>query len=125
MNKVLIIDDALFMRKLIRQALEPFGFEINEAENGLEGINKFNEFNPDVTTLDIVMPEMDGLEVLKRIRDQKPNSPVVMITAVDQRESMLKAMKLGVTDFIVKPFDEDRVISAVEKAIQITKEMTK
>ncbi len=118
MSTVLIVDDALFMRKMIRSALEPLGFDIiGEAKNGKEGIEMFNQYRPDLTTLDIVMPELDGLEVLKEIRKGDSEAKVVMITALDQRESMVKAMKLGVSDFVVKPFDEDRIISAAEKAL--------
>ncbi|OVE81424.1 two-component system response regulator [bacterium M21] len=118
MAKVLIVDDALFMRRMIRNALEPLGFEIvGEASNGVEGLQMFNELSPDITTLDIVMPEMDGIETLEKIREQSPDAKIIMITAVDQRDSMLQAMKLGVSDFVVKPFDEDRIISAAEKAL--------
>lgn len=118
MNKILIVDDALFMRNLIRDALEPLGFVIaGEAENGVEAVNKFQSLHPDLTTLDIIMPEMDGLEALKAIRGFSSDAKVIMITAVDQRDAMLQAMKLGVSDFIVKPFDDRRVISAVEKAL--------
>ncbi len=118
MTKVLIVDDALFMRRLIRGALEPLGFEIaGEAANGAEGVEKYREIKPDLVTMDIVMPEKDGLEALKEIRAENPDARVIMITAVDQRDSMLHAMKLGVSDFVVKPFDEDRIISAAEKAL--------
>ena len=118
MVKVLIVDDALFMRRMIRMALEPLGFEIvGEAENGRVGVEQFKKLKPDLVTMDIVMPEMDGLEALEAIRAEDPEAKVIMITAVDQRESMLKAMKLGVSDFVVKPFDDDRIISAAEKAI--------
>lgn len=117
MTSILIVDDALFMRKLIRDALEPLGFEIvGEAENGAEGLEKFEALKPDVTTLDIVMPEMNGIEMLGEIRRKHPEAKVIMITAVDQRDMMLDAMRLGVADFIVKPFDEERVVAAVEKA---------
>ncbi|MBF0120584.1 MAG: response regulator [Desulfobacterales bacterium] len=122
MSTVLIVDDALFMRKKVRDALEPFGFKIiGEAQNGKDAVKKFEELNPDVITLDIVMPEMDGIEVLAKIREKNKSIPIIMITAIDQRESMLKAMKLGITDFIVKPFDNNRVVSAVQKAVQRTK----
>jgi two-component system, chemotaxis family, chemotaxis protein CheY len=118
MAKVLIVDDALFMRRMIRGALEPLGFEIvDEAENGRVAVEKYKELRPDLTTLDIVMPEMDGIEALKEIREHDPDAGVIMITAVDQRASMLQAMKLGVSDFVVKPFDEDRIISAAEKVL--------
>lgn len=118
MSNVLVIDDALFMRQMIKNALEQVGFTIvGEAANGKEGLAMFNELKPDLVTLDIVMPEMDGLEVLQNIRETDKIAKVIMITAVDQRDSMLTAMKLGVTDFVVKPFDDDRIISAAEKAI--------
>jgi two-component system, chemotaxis family, chemotaxis protein CheY len=118
MSTVLIVDDALFMRRLIRTALEPLGFEvIGEGSNGREAVELFTATKPDLVTLDIVMPEMDGLEALASIRAADKQVPVIMITAVDQRDSMLRAMKLGVSDFVVKPFDEDRIVSAVEKAI--------
>jgi two-component system chemotaxis response regulator CheY len=118
MSRILIIDDAMFMRHMIRSALEPLGFEIvGEAVNGAQGIDMFRALKPDVTTLDIIMPEMDGLEALRNIRQEAPLANIIMVTAVDQRESMLQAMRLGVSDFIVKPFDDDRVISAVQKAI--------
>lgn len=118
MTRVLIVDDALFMRRLIRGALEPLGFEIaGEAVNGADGVEKFKALQPDLVTMDIVMPEKDGIEALREIRTLEPGARVIMITAVDQRDSMLQAMKLGVSDFVVKPFDEDRIISAAEKAL--------
>lgn len=119
MSSVLIVDDALFMRQMIRDALEPLGFdEVLEAENGREGLEMFVKHKPDITTLDIVMPEMDGIEVLQGIRSRSKDAKVIMITAVDQREMMLQSMKLGINDFIVKPFEEERVISTVEKVLQ-------
>ncbi len=118
MHRILIVDDALFMRRLIREALEPVGFEIvGEAENGLEALKIYDAEKPDLMTLDIIMPEMDGIQVLQEIRKKYPDAKIIMITAVDQRDCMLKAMSLGVSDFIVKPFDDTRVVSAVEKAI--------
>ncbi len=118
MSSVLIVDDALFMRKLIREALEPLGFNIaGEAQNGAEAINSYNILKPDLITMDIVMPDMDGLQALKIIRETSTDVRVIMITAVDQRDSMLEAMRLGVSDFVVKPFDDDRIVSAVEKAM--------
>ncbi len=120
MARILIVDDALFMRKLIREALESVGFEIaGEAADGAEGLRLFRELAPDVVTLDIIMPDVDGLECLRAIRAEQPDARVVMVTAVDQRESMLEAMELGVSDFIVKPFEDARVISAVQKALAV------
>ncbi len=118
MTSVLIVDDAIFMRKLIRDALEPIGFTIcGEASDGNQAIERFRELKPDITTLDIVMPNADGLAALAGIRQLDPKAKVIMVTAVDQRDAMLRAMHLGVSDFIVKPFDADRIVAAVEKAL--------
>lgn len=117
MKSILIVDDALFMRSLIRKALSPLGYSIvAEAENGRQAVELCSEHHPDLVTLDIVMPEMDGLEALAVIRRNHPSTRVIMVTAVEQRESMHKAMALGIADFIVKPFDEGRIISAVDHA---------
>jgi two-component system chemotaxis response regulator CheY len=115
--KILIVDDALFMRAMLRKALEPLGYEINEAENGREAVEQCRLWKPDLITLDIVMPEMDGLQALAAIRKEMPATRVVMVTAVDQREPMREAMNLGISDFIVKPFDENRVVSAIDRAL--------
>lgn len=118
MTRVLVVDDALFMRKLIRDALEPIGFTIcGEAGDGNQAIERYRELQPDITTLDIVMPNADGLVALAGIRQLNPKAKVIMVTAVDQRDAMLRAMHLGVSDFIVKPFDADRIVAAVEKAL--------
>lgn len=117
MKRILIVDDALFMRRLIRQALEPLGFVIcGEAGDGASAIERFQALRPDVTTLDIVMPGSDGLAALAGIRAIDPRARVVMVTAVDQREAMLHALRLGVSDFVVKPFDADRIVAAVSGA---------
>ena len=118
MTKILIVDDALFMRKLIKDALKPLGFDIvGEAANGQEAIEKFKELQPDLVTLDIVMPEVTGLQALVEIRKLSKTVKVIMITAVDQRDSMIQAMDLGVSDFVVKPFTSERIIAAVEKSL--------
>lgn len=118
MATVLIADDAMFMRKLIREALEPLGFDVvGEAENGQQAVELHAELKPDLTTLDIVMPEMDGLSALEAIKKSHASAKVIMITAIDQRAEMLRAMRLGVSDFVVKPFDAERIVSACEKAL--------
>lgn len=118
MTRVLIVDDAMFMRKLIRDALEPLGFTVcGEAADGDQAVERWRELRPDLTTLDIVMPKADGLAALAGIRRIDPRAKVIMVTAVDQRDAMLRAMHLGVSDFIVKPFDADRIVAAVEKAL--------
>jgi two-component system chemotaxis response regulator CheY len=115
--KILIVDDALFMRATLRQALEPLGYEIREAENGRQAVEMVCDWHPDLVTLDIVMPEMDGLQALAEICRSSPGTLVVMVTAVEQRQPMQEAMRLGISDFIVKPFDEARVISAIDRAL--------
>lgn len=118
MSKILIVDDALFMRKMIRDALEPLGYEIaGEGQDGREALDLYEETHPDLTTLDIIMPGMDGLETLRELRKRDPEAKVIMITAVDQKPMMQEAMRLGVSDFIVKPFDDTRVVSAIQKAL--------
>jgi len=121
MTKILIVDDALFMRQVIKNALTPLGFDIvGEAENGTEGVEKYMALKPDLVTMDIVMPGEDGISALKKIKEFNPDAKVIMITAVDQRDSMLEAMHLGVADFVVKPFDNERIVSAIEKALGTT-----
>jgi two-component system chemotaxis response regulator CheY len=118
MTRVLIVDDALFMRKLLRDALEPLGYTIcGEAADGNAAIQSYRELRPDITTLDIVMPTADGLVALAGIRKLDPKAKVIMVTAVDQRDAMLQATRLGVSDFIIKPFDADRIVLAVENAM--------
>jgi len=117
MSRILVVDDALFMRSLIRNALEPLGYEIDEAANGREALERCRAAAPDLVTLDIVMPEMDGLEALAILRREMPAVRPIMVTAVDQREPMEQAMALGICDFIVKPFDDSRVISAIDRAL--------
>lgn len=118
MKKILIVDDAAFMRRLIRNALESVQYEIcAEAANGREGVELFRQHKPDLVTLDIVMPEMDGVAALRAIRSEWPSARVIMITAVDQRQYMQQVLELGVSDFVVKPFDDDRIVMAVERAL--------
>lgn len=118
MAKILIVDDASFMRRLIRNALESVHYEVcAEAENGKQGVNLFRQHQPDLVTMDIIMPEMDGLTALRQIRAEFPQARIIMITAVDQRQYMQEALEAGVNDFVVKPFDDDRIIMAVERAL--------
>ena len=118
MTRILIVDDSMFMRKLIRDALQPLGFTIcGEAADGNEAVARFRELRPDLTTLDIVMPHADGLAALAGIRELDPTAKVIMVTAVDQRDAMLRATRLGVCDFVIKPFEPDRIVGAVEKAL--------
>jgi two-component system chemotaxis response regulator CheY len=118
MARVLVVDDAAFMRKMVSDALTGGGHEIvGEAANGAEAVQRFQELRPDIMTLDITMPEKDGLVALKEIIAVDPGAKVVMCSALGQESKVLESIKLGAKDFVVKPFQVDRVLSAVEKAL--------
>ena len=118
MARVLVVDDAAFMRKMVSDALAKGGHEVvGEASNGLEAIERYQELRPEVTTLDITMPEKDGLAALKDIMALDPTARVVMCSALGQESKVLEAVKSGAKDFVVKPFQADRVIDAVGKAL--------
>ncbi|HEX5925401.1 MAG: response regulator [Solirubrobacterales bacterium] len=118
MARVLVVDDAAFMRKMVSDALTGGGHEIvGEAANGAEAVQRFQELRPDIMTLDITMPEKDGLAALKEIIAVDPGAKVVMCSALGQESKVLESIKLGAKDFVVKPFQVDRVLSAVEKAL--------
>jgi two-component system chemotaxis response regulator CheY len=118
MARVLVVDDAAFMRKMVSDALTGGGHEIvGEAANGAEAVQRFQELRPDIMTLDITMPEKDGLAALKEIIAADPGAKVVMCSALGQESKVLESIKLGAKDFVVKPFQVDRVLSAVEKAL--------
>ncbi len=117
-KRVLIVDDAPIIRLMIKDILQYNGYEVcGEGSNGREAVEKFKELKPDLVTMDIIMPEMDGIEALQAILGLDPGAKVVMVTAIDQRESLIKAIRIGATDYIVKPFENERVISAVKKAL--------
>ena len=118
MARVLVVDDAAFMRKMVSDALAKGGHEVvGEAGNGVEAVARFQELKPDLMTLDITMPEKDGLAALADIMAADPSARVVMCSALGQESKVLEAIKLGAKDFVVKPFQPDRVIEAVGKAL--------
>ena len=118
MARVLVVDDAAFMRKMVSDALTGGGHEIvGEAANGDEAVQRFQELRPDIMTLDITMPEKDGLAALREIIAADPGAKVVMCSALGQESKVLEAIKAGAKDFVVKPFQVERVLSAVEKAL--------
>ncbi len=118
MARVLVVDDAAFMRKMVTDALTGGGHEIvGEAGNGEEAISRFQELRPDLMTLDITMPEKDGLAALKEIIAIDPGAKIIMCSALGQESKVLESIKLGAKDFVVKPFQPDRVLSAVAKAL--------
>lgn len=116
MAKVLIVDDAAFMRISIKNTLTKNGYEvIGEAENGRVGVEKFKELSPDIVTMDITMPELSGLDALKEIMQINPAAKVVMVSAMGQEAMVRDAILSGAKGFIVKPFKEDGIISALKK----------
>ncbi|MBO5033416.1 MAG: response regulator [Lachnospiraceae bacterium] len=116
MAKVLIVDDAAFMRMTIKKMLEAHGHTAaGEAANGVEAVKKFMELKPDVVLLDITMPEMNGVEALKRIKEADPSARVIICSAMGQQAMVAQAIQYGAKDFIVKPFEEDRLIASVDK----------
>jgi two-component system chemotaxis response regulator CheY len=118
MARVLVVDDAAFMRKMVSDALAKGGHEVvGEAGNGAEAIARYQELKPEVTTLDITMPEKDGITALKEIIELDPSARVVMCSALGQESKVLESIKLGAKDFVVKPFQADRVLEAVGKAL--------
>lgn len=122
MLKLLIVDDAMFMRTMIKNIVKDSDFEVvAEAENGLEAVKKYDEVKPDIVTLDITMPEMDGLEALAQIMAKDPSAKVIMCSAMGQQGMVVDAIKKGAKDFIVKPFQADRVLEALEKATEVEK----
>lgn len=118
-KSVLICDDAAFMRVMIKDILTKNGYDVaGEAENGLKAVEKYNETKPDLVMMDITMPEMDGIQALKKIKAIDANASVVMCSAMGQQAMVIESIQSGARDFIVKPFQPDRVIEAVKKAVE-------
>jgi two-component system, chemotaxis family, chemotaxis protein CheY len=118
MARILVADDAAFMRMMIKNILTQNGHEVvGEAENGAEAVARYAELKPDVTTMDITMPEKDGIAALKEILAADPSAKVVMCSALGQEAKVIESIRSGAKDFVVKPFQQDRVLSAVTKAL--------
>jgi two-component system, chemotaxis family, chemotaxis protein CheY len=118
MARVLVVDDAAFMRKMVSDALAKGGHEVvGEASDGNEAVDRYRELRPEVTTLDITMPEKDGLAALQEIIALDPDARVIMCSALGQESKVLESIKIGAKDFVVKPFQADRVLGAVDKAL--------
>ncbi|MBR0163376.1 MAG: response regulator [Lachnospiraceae bacterium] len=117
-KNVLICDDAAFMRMMIKDILSKNGYNVaGEAENGAKAVEKYNELKPDLVLMDITMPEMDGIQALKAIKGGDANACVIMCSAMGQQAMVIEAIQAGAKDFIVKPFQADRVLEAVKKVI--------
>ncbi|MBL4932895.1 MULTISPECIES: response regulator [Clostridium] len=118
MSRVLIVDDAAFMRMMIKDILEKNGFEVvGEANNGIKAVELYKKEKPDVVTMDITMPDMDGIEAVKQIKEFDPSARVIMCSAMGQQSMVMDAIRAGAKDFIVKPFQADRVLEAIKKTI--------
>ena len=121
-KNILICDDAAFMRMMIKDILTKNGYNVvGEAENGAKGIEKYNELKPDLVLMDITMPEMDGIAALKGIKAADPKASVIMCSAMGQQAMVIESIQAGAKDFIVKPFQADRVLEAVKKVVAFYK----
>jgi len=117
-KNILICDDAAFMRMMIKDILTKNGYTVaGEAENGAKAVEKYNELKPDLVLMDITMPELDGIQALKKIKAMAPNAVVIMCSAMGQQAMVIESIQAGAKDFIVKPFQADRVLEAVKKVI--------
>ncbi|MDA3732599.1 response regulator [Niameybacter massiliensis] len=117
-NRVLIVDDAAFMRMMIKDILSKNGYEVvGEAENGVKAIEKYKELTPDLVLMDITMPEMDGIQAVKNIKAIDGNAKVIMCSAMGQQAMVIESIQAGAKDFIVKPFQAERVLEAVRKVV--------
>ncbi|MGC8832575.1 MAG: response regulator [Armatimonadota bacterium] len=117
-KRVLIVDDAMFIRHTLKRIISEAGYQVaGEADNGQAGVEQYKSLKPDAVFLDITMPVMDGLEALQQIKAIDPNAVVIMCTALGQESMVLEALKAGAKDYIVKPFQPDRVINGLAKAI--------
>ena len=117
-KNILLVDDAAFMRMMLKDILTKNGYNVvGEAENGLQAIEKYKELKPDLTILDITMPEMDGIAAAKGIKAADPDALIVMCSAMGQQSMVVESIQAGARDFIVKPFQHARVLEAVQKVI--------
>ncbi|WP_067840134.1 response regulator [Amphibacillus sediminis] len=118
MARILVTDDAAFMRMQLKNIFQSLGHEVvGEAENGQVAVDLYNELKPELVTMDITMPEMNGVEAVRKIKENDPNATIVMCSAMGQQQMVLEAIQAGAKDFIVKPFDQERIKQAIEKIL--------
>lgn len=117
-KRILIVDDAAFMRMMIKNIVTKNGYEVvGEAENGQAAVELYKQHKPDLVTMDITMPEMNGIEGVKAIRSIDPNANIIMCSAMGQQAMVMEAIQAGAKDFIVKPFQQDRILQAIERVL--------
>jgi two-component system chemotaxis response regulator CheY len=117
-KKVLIVDDAAFMRMMIKNIITKSGYEVvGEAENAAAAVELYKELKPDLVTMDITMPEMDGIAGVKAIKAIDPNASIIMVSAMGQQAMVMEAIQAGAKDFIVKPFQQERILQAMERVL--------
>ncbi|PLT31557.1 response regulator [Peribacillus deserti] len=117
-HRILIVDDAAFMRMMIKDILSKNGYDVvAEAADGQQAVEKYKEHQPDLVTMDITMPEMDGITALKEIKKMNPAAKIIMCSAMGQQAMVIDAIQAGAKDFIVKPFQADRVLEAISKTL--------
>lgn len=119
MAKVLVVDDSEFMRRVLRNILEGGGHKVREARNAQEALDIFKKEGADVITMDIVMPETDGIETVKRLRDADPKVRIIMVSALGHQKTVMRALEAGAMDFIMKPFTSDDVLESVRAVLQM------
>ena len=117
-KRILVADDSSFLRNALKKIMEKHGYEvIGMAENGLETVTKYKELKPDLVVLDVIMPQMNGLEVLKLLRAVDPNAAVVMVSSMSTKESVVNCIQAGAKNYILKPFEEQKVVEVIRKAL--------
>ncbi|MCL0051974.1 response regulator [Peptococcaceae bacterium] len=117
-KKILIVDDAVFMRMMIKNIVAKAGYEVvGEAENGAQAVEMYKELKPDLVIIDIIMPEMGGIQAVKAIKEIDPNANIIMCSAMGQQAMVMEAIQAGAKDFIVKPFQQDRILQAIKRII--------
>lgn len=121
-ERILIVDDVAEEREAIKNILQPEGYKIvGEADDGDVGIKMMKQLKPDLVTMDLVMPRVDGIKAMREMIKINPHIKVIMITRIDQRDSLMLALKIGAVDYIVKPFENDKILGAVKKALENAK----
>ena len=119
MAKVLVVDDSEFMRKVLRNILEAGGHKVIEATNADEALERFIKESPEIVTMDIVMPDKDGIEAVKRLKESNGKAKIIMISALGHQKTVMRSLEAGAVDFIIKPFTADDVLESVNAVLQM------